>query len=503
MRFKRLVFSTIAVIATVATVGTSIARAAAPRYEEMANTPFKAGYPSQRDVAVLKDELLFQRGVQSYIWAQPALNMFAMKEASEKQFGKGYNVLPIWKDRLNAKTLVTTPNSDVIYAMGYLDLQQDGPMVIEVPPGLQGILDDFFQRPICSEGQIEGRVWCGDVGLPGPDQGKGGKYLVLPPDFKGEVPQGYITLRSRTYGVFVFWRGFFTDPKKLAEPVSVMEQTKIYPLGKQAEAKPMQFPNASSVPIDMLYPRDGKAFSMLSRFIDSEYVDPADMEMRGMLATLGIIKGKPFNPDGKTTKLLDQAARTAAKMGHAISYAPQTIVPNGAWYPDRQWLNVFPGNATFTADTFNYIDPRTGFFTYAYSASPGMAVNMENVGAKYPTAYVDAKGDFLNGARSYKLNLPKDVPAKLFWSVTIYDSVTASGVDNGQAFPSINTMDKPAQNADGSTDIYFGPTSPGAGKNWLKTLPNKGYFVVFRLYGPEKAFFDKAWKPSDLERVSK
>ena len=117
------------------------------RYDELAELPFPNGYPSKESVAALKDELLFQRAVQTYIWALPALNMYAMKESSEKVFGKGYNVLPIWKDRLNAKTLITTPNSDVIYAMGYLDLKTDGPLVIEVPPGLQGILDDFFQRP--------------------------------------------------------------------------------------------------------------------------------------------------------------------------------------------------------------------------------------------------------------------------------------------------------------------------------------------------------------------
>ena len=140
------------------------AQAQTSRYDELSDLPFPNGYPSKDGVATLKEELLFQRAVQSYIWALPALNMVAMKEGSEKVFGKGYNVLPIWKDRLNAKTLITTPNSDVIYAMGYLDLKADGPMVIEVPPGLQGILDDFFQRPICSERKIEGRIWCGDVG---------------------------------------------------------------------------------------------------------------------------------------------------------------------------------------------------------------------------------------------------------------------------------------------------------------------------------------------------
>jgi len=177
-------------------------------------------------------------------------------------------------------------------------------------------------------------------------------------------------------------------------------------------------------------------------------------------------------------------------------------VPDGLFYPNRRWMNVFPGNATFTAPTFDYVDPRTGFFTVAYSTSPGMAVSMVNVGAKYPTTFVDKNGDFLMGASSYKLNLPKDIPAHLFWSVTVYDSVTGSGLANGQPFPSINTMDKPAANADGSTDIHFGPISPGDGKNWLRTVPGQGFFVILRIYGPTQAFFDKTWVPGDVEKIN-
>lgn len=466
------------------------------RADDLSSLPFKEDFLSKEDASKLKDELVYQRAVQAYLWALPALNMYGMKEGSEKTFGKGYNVLPIWKDRLNAKTLVTTPNSDVIYAMGYLDLKEDGPMVIEVPPGLQGILDDFFQRPICSEGMIDGRQWCGDVGLPGPDKGKGGKYLVLPPDYKGKVPAGYYTLRSRTNGVFVFWRGFFKDPKQLAEPVKVMEQTRIYPLGKKATAKAMQFPNGSAQPANMLYPGDAAAFDMLARFVEHEYVDPQDMEMRGVLATLGIVKGQPFTPDARTRALLDKGAKTAYRMSRAIDYEPIKL-----WYKDRRWGNVFPGNATFTSPTFNYIDERTGFFSVAYSASPGMAANMENVGAKYPVTFVDSKGDYLQGRNRYKLQLPKDVPAALFWSVTVYDAVTGSGLDSGQPFPSLNTMDKPKANADGSIDIELGPESPGEGHNWLRTPPEKGYFVILRLYGPKKAFFDQTWKPGDIERL--
>ena len=495
---SRLVLASLALMVML----TTAASAQGWRYDELAKQPFANGFLSKDAIAALEDEKTFERAVQTYTWMLPALNMYGMMDGSEKIFGKGYNVLPIWKDRLNARTLITTPNSDVIYAMGYVDLKDDGPLVIEVPPGLQGILDDFYQRPICSVGEIEGRVWCGDVGLPGPDKGKGGKYLLLPPDYTATPPPGYLTYRSRTYGVFVFWRGFFTDPRQLAEPVHVMEQTRIYPLGKEAEAKPMQFPNASNVPADMLYPADGTAFEAINRYIQHEYVDPADMEMRGELAALGIIKGQPFHPDEHERTLLDKGAKTAYRINHTLLYAPFAIVPDGLFYSDRHWMNVFPGNATFTAPTFDYVDPRTGFFTVAYSASPGMAASMVDVGAKYPVTFVDKTGDFLEGSNNYKLNLPKDIPAHLFWSVTVYDPVTGSGLDNGQPFPSINTMDKPAVNPDGSTDIYFSPNSPGEGKNWLRTLPGHGFFVILRIYGPTQAFYDKTWKPSDVEKMN-
>jgi hypothetical protein len=480
--------------------GSSLAFGQSSRYDELSNIPFNDGYVAKESVPALLDELYFERAVQVYLWSLASLNMYGMKEGSEKVFGKGYNVLPMFKERLNAKTLITTPNSDVIYALGYLDLEEDGPIVIEVPPGLQGILDDFRQRPIPSEGEIDGKKWSGDVGLPGPDKGKGGKYLILPPDYQDKVPEGYFTYRSGTYGVFVFWRGFFKDPKRLEEPVRVLEQTLIYPLGKKDSAKKMEFPDASGVPANMLYPQDRAAFDMLARYVDHEYVDPADKEMLGQAASLGIVKGETFAPDNQHQALLDKAARTATRIAHAGAYTPMPPVKNGLWYKDRRWINVFPVNATFSSDSFNYIDSRTGFFTYAYSASPGMAASMENVGAKYPAAFTDSEGNFLNGGQNYKLHLPKDIPAAIFWSVTVYDPITGSGLDNGQPFPSINTMDKPVQNADGSTDIYFGPNSPGDGKNWLATLSDKGWFCIFRLYGPKKAFFDQSWKPDDIVR---
>jgi hypothetical protein len=174
---------------------------------------------------------------------------------------------------------------------------------------------------------------------------------------------------------------------------------------------------------------------------------------------------------------MEKATRTAFRMAHVEGYTPSPLVKDGLVWPDRHWVNVFPGNATFTSDSFDYINARTTFFTYAYSTSPGMALSMVNV--------------------------PKDVPVALFWSVTVYDPITASGLQNGQPFPSLNSMDKPAQNADGTFDIYFGPKSPGEGKNWVATVPGKGWFTLFRLYGPKQAFFDKTWKLKTSRRCDK
>ena len=174
------------------------------RYEELANLPFAENRPTKQTAQTLRDELLFQRATQTYLWAMPLMNTLGMQVGSEKTFGAGYNVLPIWKKRLDAKTLVTTPNSDVLYAMSYVDLGQDGPVVMEAPPELQGILLDYWQRPI----PVDGGKFFGDVGLFGPDAGKGGKFLMLPPGYKGDVPQGYYVYRSQTNNAFIFFSAF-------------------------------------------------------------------------------------------------------------------------------------------------------------------------------------------------------------------------------------------------------------------------------------------------------
>src|SRR6476659_2899112 len=236
------------------------------RFDELANLPFKENRPTEQTAQTLRDELLFQRATQTYLWAMPLVNTLGMQVGSEKAFGAGYNVLPIWKKRLDAKTLVTTPNSDVLYAMSYVDLGKEGPLVMEAPPMLQGILLDFWQRPI----PVDGGKFAGDVGLFGPDAGKGGKFLLLPPGYRGDVPEGNFVYRSGTFNVFVFLRGFYEDPKSLTPAVEHMEKTRIYPLNGEAGAKPMKYPDASGVPANMLPISDGSAFVQLKKLVDSE-----------------------------------------------------------------------------------------------------------------------------------------------------------------------------------------------------------------------------------------
>jgi len=482
-------------------------------FDQLANLPFAEGRPTKETTQTLRDEMLFQRATQTYLWALPLINTLGMQAGSEKTFGAGYNVLPIWKKRLDAKTLVTTPNSDVLYAMSYVDLGKDGPLVMEAPPGLQGILLDYWQRPI----PVDGGKFFGDVGLFGPDAGKGGKFLLLPPGYTGAVPEGYFVYRSGTYNVFVFLRGFYQDPKNLTPAVEHLEMTKIYPLNGEAGAKPMKFPDASGVPVDMLPISDGSAFEQLKLLVDKEGENLAGPDWLGMLAAIGIVKDKPFTPDTSARLILDRAAKAAYKMSRVIGLEDDTIGGiSFRIYPDRRWLNPMadgtpanPGGVKNTswmnvAGVYPYldIDARIWMFTDAYSASPGMLSQIPGKGAKYMMGFVDINGEPLVGGRNYRLNLPPKVPAAIFWSVTLYDAANASGLDNGQPFPSLGSRDKPTPNADGSTDLYLGPKAPeGKAGNWLATIPGKGYFAILRLYGPTEAAIDKSWKPGDIEPV--
>jgi hypothetical protein len=501
---------TIAAITIACSVMAALAQAQTSRFDELANATFSGNRPTNETARALREELLFQRATQAYLWALPLINTLGMKTGSESTFGAGYNVLPIWKQRLDAKTLVTTPNSDVIYAMSYVDLGRDGPLVFEAPPMLQGILLDFWQRPI----PVDGGKFQGDVGLPGPDAGKGGNLLLLPPGYKGTVPEGYYVYRSQTNNVLIFLRGFYQDPMNLKPAVERIEQTKIYPLNGKATAKSMVFPNASGVPVNMLPTADARAFDQLKELVDSEGTNLAESDSLGMLASIGIVKDQPFTPDARTREILERAARTAYKMSRVIGFEEALNRGSLRIYSDRHWVNpldnVTPPSLHNTLDLswknvaggYLDLDARIWFFTNYYSVSPGMLSKISGKGAAYMIAFTDSTGEPLFGGSNYRLNLPANIPAANFWSVTLYEAENASELANGQPFPSRGSRDKLTQNDDGSTDLYFGPQAPeGETSNWLATVPGKGYFAILRLYGPTDAAIEKSWKPGDFHRL--
>lgn len=494
-------------------LGACAAAGAQPaRFSELAHLPVEFNRPTPEAAKTLTQTLAFQQATQTYLWALPLINTLGMKFGSEKVFGAGYNVLPIWKQRLDPKTLVTTPNSDVLYAMSYVDMKETGPVVLEAPPGLQGILLDFWQRPI----PVDGGKFFGDVGLPGPDQGKGGKFLVLPPGYTGTVPQGYYVYRSGTHNLFVFLRGFYDDPNHLAPAVEHLEKTKIYPLNlPQAQRKPMQFPDASGVPANMLPRSDIEAFEQLKWLVDREGMLLSGADGLGMLASIGLVAGKPFAPDADTRSMLDAAARTGYQTSRVIGFMPGVGGVNYHVWKDRQWVNPVnnlsqPGpeksmdlDFRNKANGYYEFEPRAWFFTNYYSISPGMVSQIPGRGAAYAITFNDASGKPLVGNGAYKLTLPANIPAEMFWSVTLYEAANGSGLATQERrFPSLGSRDKPVRNADGSTDLYIGPQAP-AGKhaNWLPTAPERGFFAILRLYGPTQAAIDFSWKPGDLERL--
>jgi len=315
---------------------TGSAHAQADRFEALAGLPFEQNRPTPETAKTLMEELDFQQATQAYLWAMPLINTLGMKFGSEEVFGAGYNVLPVWKERLDTKTLVTTPNSDVLYAMSYVDMGETGPIVFEAPPNLQGILLDFWQRPI----PVDGGKFFGDVGLPGPDAGKGGKFLVLPPGYEGDVPDGYYVYRSGTNNLFIFLRAFYQDPDDLTPAVALMEQAKIYPLNlPNSERKPMKFPNASGVPANMLPRSDATAFDQLKWLADSEGENLASADGLGLLANVGIVAGRPIEPDVKQQAILDAAAKTAYKMSRVIGMKAEIGGRDLRVWKDRQWVN--------------------------------------------------------------------------------------------------------------------------------------------------------------------
>lgn len=452
---------------------------------------------AQNEAESLRDELFYQRAVHAYMTMIPALNTIGMRDGAEAAFGKGYNVLPIWKDRMDSRTWIPTPNGDVIYSLTFLDLKETGPLVVAAPPNVIGMFTDLFQRTIT------------DVGVIGPDRARGGLYLLLPPDYDREIPQGYFAFKSKTYNVMLFFRTVMGRGATAPDPkaaVALAEQTRIYPLwASEKDTKPMQFPNGSGKRVNMMYPVDNTFWSKLKAFVDYEPITAIDPELRGVLASIGIVKGQRFNPTAKQQELLKKAVETAPKM---ILATRQLGRPDGRerYYPDRQYVNQWAGaTSEWMQDNYLDVDQRAGFFQIAFSSAPAMVMHTLGAGSKYPNTVKDSKGEFLNGSNTYKLRLPSNAPAALFWAVTLYNITDGTMVETAQLMPSINGLsDAVVKNSDGSIDLWFAPTKPANAPdtNFIKTANGRNFIAALRLYGTGVEFFDQTWKPDDVVKVN-
>ncbi|MFB2597453.1 DUF1214 domain-containing protein [Herbiconiux sp. P17] len=458
------------------------------RWNDLVDAPFEGGYPTPDAAKLLREETLFQRAVQLYDWALPAVALESMRVACADAFGGGSNTIVRWR-RIGPETLAVTSNPDVSYAFAWLDLKTDGPTVVEAAPNLQGLIDDAWQRPIT------------DIGAAGPDHGAGGRFLIVPPGYDGPIPDDFYVCWSLTNRVFVFLRGFFS-PEHPDAGLAQIDQTRIYPLGA-TDPVPVNLVDGAGVPLNGLPPVDSSYFDRLAQIIDYEPADPVHFTMRGFAASLGIIQGAPFDPTPEARELLAAAAAVGDKIAAAISFGPSD---DFRVWPDRRWTsNMVPGphvisDPQFKAATYQDFDGLITFFYSAFSTSNAMFIAMPGKGAQYVGAFYDADGARPLGENTYNLHLPADVPVVNYWSIVLYDAETRCLLDNGSSLPSVASNAAIEQNPDGSADVHFGPNPPEGAPNWIQTVPGRGYFVALRLYGPTQGFFDRVWTPGDIEK---
>jgi hypothetical protein len=388
---------------------------------------------------------------------------------------------------LDSHTLWGIANTETVYTLAWLDTT-DGPLVLEVPPRVLGLINDVWSRYIT------------DVGNAGPDKGKGGKYLLLPPGYTDAVPDGYFVARSRTYTNFGGFRGFIVEGDPRPSVASIKQHFRVYPLAAAANPPAMTFVNISGAAFNMIPANDATFFDAVNAVIQEEPLEATDPETRGLLASIGIQKGQPFAPDARMRGILAEAAAVANATARTIVFS--TRDPGAYYYPGSAWKMLWIGNDyQFSPGGVLNLDARTLLFYLGQSTSPAMTVKMVGLGSQYALAFRDAAGRYLDGGKTYRLHLPSPIPAKDFWSVLVYDSQTRSMLQTDQRFPSLSSQKEGiVVNPDTSADVYFGPEPPlGKEANWIQTLPDKGWFVTLRLYGPLEPWFDKTWRPGEIE----
>ncbi|TRW45690.1 DUF1254 domain-containing protein [Georgenia yuyongxinii] len=494
---------------------------------------FTDGYPSRETADILRDHLDYLHGVEAFTNSIQGVSTYAVRQGFLDSGVMDGDVL-IFSELMDSRSLFLTANADTVYYISFLDLSQ-GPVVVETPVDTLGCIDDLWFR------------WVTDFGLPGADRGLGGTYLLVGPTYAGPLPEGgYLVRHARTNRVVVLGRSFINqnpgnDPA--ATVAQIKEQLKIYrygpggvgssigafltgkgPLGEPAAAQSPRFVEGTGLAFNTVPPNDFGHYEMLDALVQMEPAEALDTELAGQFAALGIVKDEKFAPDARLRKILDEAASVGNAASRALGMGAHPT--DGFRYYDGSsgwWISLWVGGFEFTNPppeiTTDGIKPypnkgarqlhsRTSFFYTATGITPAMCMRLTGVGSQYLIGNVDAAGDPFDGARSYRLTLPKDIPAARFWSLTLYDNQTRSMLQTEQLYPRAGSQEYPSPAAeaqsDGSTVVHFSPTRPDgvAAGNWIQTDPQKGWFVILRLYSPLQPFFDKSWRAGEIELVA-
>jgi hypothetical protein len=453
--------------------------------------PFKGGFPPPDEAQKARDDADYQRAVTAYRFWYPTVSCEGIFNGNRELGLKDNEDVSIMS--AGPRQVVFTANSDTPYGAATLDVK-DGPYVIELPPGpLIGLADDHNQG------------WILDVGLPGPDGGKGGKHLILPPGYKGEPPKGYFVGKSPSYKVLLAVRSL-PDRGDVKGAMDALRTIKIYPLATAANPKPLKFVDTTDKAMDatcLTWEDNLKFWEKLHEVIDAEPLVEKFLPMYGVLSALGIEKGKPFAPDARMKGILEKAAKAGRDQLLVSAFASDR--PDRLAWKDRkwEWAGLVPDSAQFETKSGIDLEARDRWFAQAIVTSPAMFRRTKGAGSLYWLGNRDATGAFVDGGKTYKLTVPLPVPAGLFWSVTVYDAATRSEIKTEQDRAALRSLFELKDTGDAkSVDLYFGPKAPaGQEGRWIWTIPGKGWFTYFRIYGPEGPAFDGSWKPGDFEEV--
>ena len=462
---------------------------------------FFDGAPTQETTQLVYDNLDRMRGVDAFLKGIQGASVKGLMDGPKKVGANvKFNDILIMDNLLDSKGIFLTGNTSTLYVIPTLDLKANGPMVVETPPGLLGGFNSAWFEYI------------GDIGVFGPDKGKGGKFLVLPPGYEGEVPSGYYVVKSSTYKVWSFMRLSIADGLEKAANLA-KEKVKVYPLSMANNIPEMNFVSTSSKAFNTVHHNDYSFYEEINEIIQEEPLEMLNPETRGLFASIGIEKGKPFAPDDRMKKILTDAVAIGNATARSIVWYPRVSgsvdnMKEIQIYPDTNssWVMAFLDKNVF----FNGKDGHTmnsdarDFFYYSYTVvTPAMAVSFPGKGSDYAMSFVDENKMPMDGSKTYKVTLPPNVPVNNFWAFTIYDNQTRSMLQTDQAKPSVGSQTEGFKvNEDGSMTVYFAPEAPkGFESNWLQTIPGKSWFTILRMYGPLEPWLNKTWRPSEVVEV--